>query len=150
MEREEGRIVPGAGLAAELDRIGLEFLADVLEVEVGRRPANLEAWVDLGHLCTRLGRHARALEVDREVVRRLPEDETAHYNLACSLALAGHVDEAFAALGRAVALGYADADHLESDDDLASLHDDPRFAALVERLRDATNERGPVEDGPAA
>lgn len=125
----------GAPLTGELDRIGLEFLANVYEIEVARHPENLAAWTDLGHLCTRLGRHARALEVDLEIVRRMPEDETAHYNLACSLALSGRADEALAEIERAVALGYGDAEHLESDEDFASLHEDPRFRALVARLR---------------
>jgi len=120
----------------ELDRMGLEFLADVYEIEVARHPENLGAWSDLGHLCTRLGRHARALEVDREVVRRMPDDETAHYNLACSLALSQRIDEACAELERATALGYDDADHLEADEDLAALREDERFRALVRRLRE--------------
>lgn len=133
MEQED--LVPSPALAAELDRIGLEFLADFLEIEVARRPGNLGAWTDLGHLCTRLGRHARALEVDSEVVRLNPEDETAHYNLACSLALLGRIDAALLELERAVELGYGDADHLEADEDLAALRGDARFVELVRRLR---------------
>ena len=122
-------------LAAGLDRIGQEFLADVLEIEVARRPENLAAWFDLGNLCTRLGRIRRGLEVDREIVRRDPTNSTAHYNLACSLALSGETDGAFQALERARELGYDDADFLEQDPDLGALHGDPRFAALVARLR---------------
>jgi Flp pilus assembly protein TadD len=124
-----------ASLAKELDRIGLEFLAGVLEIEVARRPQNDAAWSDLGHVLTRLGRNERALEVDRELVRRMPDDETAHYNLACSLALVGQVDAAFAALERAFELGYDDADHAAADEDLAGLQSDPRFAAFLARLR---------------
>jgi Flp pilus assembly protein TadD len=122
-------------LARALDRIGLEFLADVLEVEVERRPANDAAWVDLGHVLTRLGRNARALEVDLELVRRNPDDETVHYNLACSLALVGRIDDALAALGRACDLGYDDAEHAETDEDLTVLRNDERFRALLARLR---------------
>ena len=123
-------------LAQELDRIGLEFLAGVLEIEVRRRPQNDAAWTDLGHVLTRLGRNGRALEVDREIVRRMPDDETAHYNLACSLALVGEVDAAFAELERAVELGYADAEHAAADQDLAPLRDDERFAGFLARLRE--------------
>lgn len=121
-----------------MDRLGLEFLAEILTVEVGRHPENIDAWTDLGHLLTRLGRHERALAVDREIVRRMPEDETAHYNLACSLALTGATALALDALERAVALGYADVDQMEADDDLASLRGLPRFIALVARLRGAS------------
>lgn len=133
MEQEELSL-PEA-LSDELGRIGLEFLAQVLEIEVRARPKNLEALVELGHTCTKLGLIERGLEVDREIVALIPEDETAHYNLACSLALAGQVDEAFATLERAIELGYADPDHLESDDDLAPLRADRRFAQIVAKLR---------------
>jgi tetratricopeptide (TPR) repeat protein len=125
------------GLAQRLDRIGLEFLAEVYEIEVARRPENEAALGDLGHVLTRLGRHERALEVDGELARRNPDDETVHYNLACSLALVGHVDAAIEAFARACALGYDDADHAEADDDLAALRDDDRFHALLARLRSA-------------
>lgn len=124
-------------LAAELDHIGLEFLAEVLEIEVRRHPQNDSAWSDLGHLLTRLGRHERALEVDREIVKRMPQDETAHYNLACSLALVGCLDAALEALERARELGYADADHAAQDEDLSALRGDERFTAFVARLRAA-------------
>jgi Flp pilus assembly protein TadD len=126
--------------AQELDRIGLEFMAGMLEIEVVRRPHNLPAWSDLGHVLTRLGRNERALEVDREVVRRMPDDETAHYNLACSLALVGDLDAAFAELERAHELGYADADHAAADEDLAPLRADARFAAFLARLRARSEE----------
>jgi tetratricopeptide (TPR) repeat protein len=122
-------------VADDLDRIGQAFLADVLEIEVARRPANLAAWFDLGNLCTRLGRIRRGLEVDREIVRRDPLNPTAHYNLACSLALSAEPDAAFTALEKALELGYDDADFLEQDPDLGALRGDPRFAAFLERLR---------------
>ena len=122
-------------LSAELGRIGLEFLAQVLEIEVRARPRNLDALIELAHTCTKLGLIGRGLEVDRDIVLLVPEDETARYNLACSLALSGQTDEAFEALERAVEFGYDDPDHLEEDDDLALLREDPRFAILVSKLR---------------
>lgn len=132
----EDLVVP-PGLAQRLDRIGLEFLAEVFEIEVARRPDNEAALGDLGHVLTRLGRNARALEVDRELARRHPDDETVHYNLACSLALVGCIDEALGVLERACELGYDDADHAEADEDLAALRDEDRFHALLARLRSA-------------
>jgi Flp pilus assembly protein TadD len=132
----ENLVVP-PGLAQRLDRIGLEFLAEVYEIEVARRPENEAALCDLGHVLTRLGQNQRALEVDRELAERHPDDDTVHYNLACSLALVGNVDESLAVLERACELGYDDADHAEADEDLAALRDDERFHALLARLRSA-------------
>lgn len=55
------------------------------------------------------------------------------YNAACSLALAGKADEAFKYLSFAVDHGWRDLEHLKSDSDLDSLHDDPRWPALLDK-----------------
>ena len=67
----------------------------------------------------------------RHLVELQPEDFLARYNLACSLARAGRLEEAIDALSRAVLLGYDDLDHMESDPDLESLHAHPDFQALL-------------------
>lgn len=58
-------------------------------------------------------------------------EATDHYNAACAQALAGRADAAFASLQRAVALGWANVEHLGGDPDLASLRADPRWASVV-------------------
>ena len=121
-----------------VEREGLAFLQGFYETERGRHPENLAALVELGHVYTRQGRIAEGLAVDRELVSQIPEDPTAHYNLACSLALSGARDEALAVLERSAELGYDDPEHLESDSDLASLQGDPRLTALLVRLRART------------
>lgn len=126
---------PTSELHAEIDRLGWTFLADILEIETTRHPGNLEALAELGHVYTRQGEYARGLAIDRRLVSLLPDDPTAHYNLACSLALLGSAMEALDELERAVRLGYDDAEHLTADLDLVSLREEPRFLALVERLQ---------------
>jgi hypothetical protein len=61
-----------------------------------------------------------------------PQDQ-AHclYNLACSQALAGKVDEALATLKQSLALDPSEKQHAASDDDFASLRARPEFQALV-------------------
>jgi len=117
-----------------LDRLGLEFLADVLGFEARERPGNSAALVSLGMVLTQLGRYEEGLAVDRRLVELHPEDSTAHYNLGCSLALVGEREKALDALEEAVRKGYDDAPHLAADADLASLRDEPRFQALQKRL----------------
>ena len=56
------------------------------------------------------------------------------YNAGCCLARAGDVDEALAMLERAIEAGYANADNLASDSDLAALREDPRLAELQDRV----------------
>lgn len=121
-------------LREELDRLGLLFLADFLAVETARHPKNLDALAELGQIYSRLGEWRKGLEVDRQLVRLVPENPTVHYNLACSLAVLGQTDPALEALERAVERGYADAEFMQGDADLESLRREPRFLELLGRL----------------
>ena len=125
---------PTPALRTRLERAGAEFLAGYFETELRQKPENLAAWIELGHLYTRLGRVKEGLDVDRELARRLPGDPTVRYNLACSLSLNGEIDMAFAELERALERGYRDAEHLAQDEDLAALRTDPRFEKLLRRV----------------
>ncbi len=118
-----------------LERLGLEFLADFLGRARRHRPEDLEVLAELATTLTRLGRHEEGLSLDRRLVELLPDDATARYNLACSLALCRASAAALLELERAIELGYSDADHLLADEDLSSLRHEPNFLALVERLR---------------
>jgi hypothetical protein len=91
--------------------------------------------VELGHVYTRAKRFQDGLGIDRDLVRFAPGDPTFRYNLACSLALLARASEALDALEQAVSLGYADAEHLLADEDLASLRAEPRFLEIVRALR---------------
>jgi hypothetical protein len=57
-----------------------------------------------------------------------------YYNAACSNALAGRKDRAFAMLQQAVAAGYGNLMSLGADPDLAGLRSDPRWQALLDEL----------------
>jgi Flp pilus assembly protein TadD len=123
-----------APLGAELERLGLEFLADFYGGLVGRHPENLEALSELAQVFTTLGRHTEGLAIDEELARALPESPIVRYNLACSLCLVGRSLEALDALERAVSLGYDDAEHLTLDEDLLALHKEVRFKRLLKKL----------------
>jgi hypothetical protein len=55
----------------------------------------------------------------------------AWYDYACAAAVAEQLDEAIDHLRQAVRLGFSDSEHMSSDQDLKSLHGDPRFEQLV-------------------
>jgi tetratricopeptide (TPR) repeat protein len=55
----------------------------------------------------------------------------AWYDYACAAAAAEQLDEAVDHLRQAVSLGFSDSEHMYSDQDLKSLHGDPRFEQLV-------------------
>lgn len=122
-------------LEAELNALGLSFLADILEVETTRNPGNVDALAELGHVYTRQRRYANGLEVDRKLVRLVPDNPTVHYNLACSLAILGDTDDALDALEQAVGLGYDDPGFMLEDEDLERLRCEERFVQLVQRLQ---------------
>src|SRR6186997_1734777 len=61
-----------------------------------------------------------------------------HYDAACCRAQAGERDAAFTELARAIDTDFRDRKHLEADTDLASLHDDPRWAKELAHIDAAT------------
>jgi tetratricopeptide (TPR) repeat protein len=81
----------------------------------------------------RRGEHAEALVLDRQLVRVRPRDAIAHYNLACSLSVLGHLEQAIVALDRAIALGYTDVIHMEHDPDLEPVRAEPGFRELLQK-----------------
>ncbi len=89
----------------------------------------------LGGLYTRQGRIADGLRMDRKLVRLQPGNATAHYNLACSLALSKRKTDALRALGEAVKLGYSDFDWMQQDPDLEPLKEHPLFMQLLDTLK---------------
>jgi tetratricopeptide (TPR) repeat protein len=100
-----------------------------------RCPTYVEVIELLGGLYTKTGRIADGLRMDRKLVRLQPDNATAHYNLACSLALCRRRSAAIDSLRRAVQLGYRDFDWMEQDPDLECLKTDPAFHAILQALK---------------
>jgi predicted Zn-dependent protease len=89
----------------------------------------------LGGLYTKTGRIADGLKMDRKLVKLQPDNATARYNLACSLALSKRKADAVRVLLEAVDLGYADYDWMSQDPDLESLKNVGEFKALLLKLK---------------
>jgi len=62
------------------------------------------------------------------------------YNIGCRLAVAGNDQRAFAYLNRAVDDGLKDSDFMETDTDLQSLHEDPKWDAVLDKAKKALEE----------
>ena len=62
------------------------------------------------------------------------------YNAACTCAILGERDRALELLDRAVQNGRGSLAWTENDEDLANLRGDPRFAAIIERVRAANSQ----------
>jgi tetratricopeptide (TPR) repeat protein len=108
----------------------IEFLGRVLE----RDPYFVDALrVQANNLAAR-GLCARALQIDRRLVRLVPDDCIAWYNLACSYTVLGMIEPGFFALQHALELGYRWIARLRRDPDLKALRRDPRFLRLLRRF----------------
>ncbi len=112
-----------------------QFEIGFYEAILRRNPDYTEVVGLLGALYTRVGRIADGLKMDRKLVRLEPDNPTAHYNLACSLALCKKRPAAHQSLRKAVSLGYDDVDWMLQDPDLEILKPDPEFKQLLGQLK---------------
>lgn len=112
-----------------------EFEIKFFESVLKRDARYTEVIEILGGLYTKQGRIADGLRMDRKLVRLLPANATAHYNLACSLALVKRKADALRSLRQAVELGYRDFDWMQQDPDLEGLKNHPDFHALLDQLK---------------
>jgi len=112
-----------------------EFEIGFFESVLRRNPGDTTVIELLGGLYTRQGRIAEGLRMDRRLVKLQPDNPTAHYNLACSLALLKRKTDALRELQTAVQLGYRDFDWMQQDPDLEALKQHPKFRALLQILK---------------
>ncbi|MEX0734847.1 MAG: tetratricopeptide repeat protein [Steroidobacteraceae bacterium] len=101
---------------------------------VDANPGNAFAWNRLGTSQIQLKKYPdaiRNLERSIAISGGIPAD---FYNLACAHALSGATDQALDNVERAIAGGLKNRAQYESDPDLASLRDLPRFKALMQPL----------------
>jgi hypothetical protein len=112
-----------------------QFEIGFFETVLKRNPSYTDVIEILGGLYTKHGRIADGLRMDRRLVRLLPSNPTAHYNLACSLALVKRNAAALRSLRQAVELGYRDFDWMQQDPDLDGLKNHPEFIALLDQLK---------------
>jgi Flp pilus assembly protein TadD len=94
-------------------------------------------WNSVGVDLMRVGDFNKAsLAFDNEFKQSRNEDEDAIYNKACARALAGKNDEALTLLDQAIKTGSVNPDHMAEDADLASLHKNKKFDALIDLAED--------------
>lgn len=109
----------------------ISFYESVLK----REPGYEDVIELLGGLYTKTGRIADGLKMDRKLVKLQPDNATARYNLACSLALSKRKSDALRVLAEAIELGYSDYDWMAQDPDLESLKNIREFKSLLAKLK---------------
>lgn len=110
------------------------FEIGFFESVLRRNPRDTGVIEILGSLYTEAGRIEDGLRMDRRMVRLLPENAVAHYNLACSLALKKRPADAMKSLRKAVDLGYKEIEWIVSDPDLEELQQRGDFRDLIASL----------------
>jgi len=81
-----------------------------------------------------LGERERALEWAERALMMEPEESRVLYNVGCVYAQLSEADKAIDCLERSITHGWAEKQWMANDPDLASLHNHPRFQALIKRL----------------
>ena len=117
----------------------IEFYEKLLK----HTPDYVDALIPLAEAYTKAGQFSNGLLIDKQLAKLKSEDDIVQYNLSCSYCLLKQLDEAFAALKKAITLGYNDFHHLDSDPDLFYLREDRRYQEMIS---DFVKQKG-VKDG---
>jgi len=108
-----------------------------IERRLQRRPDDVRALLLGSVQAAHEGNAERARALGDRAMAARPDDFSTAYNVACAQALLGERDRALELLDRAVRHGRGNLGWIEHDTDFASLRGDPRFEAIVGRLREA-------------
>jgi hypothetical protein len=95
------------------------------------RHATIQAFYPLMIQAVGNGQFGQARGLCQKAIEWEPREPVHYYNLACIESRAGDAIAAFDALQEAVLLGYANADSMQTDPDLATVRQNPGFAGLL-------------------
>jgi beta-lactamase regulating signal transducer with metallopeptidase domain/tetratricopeptide (TPR) repeat protein len=115
-----------------------------------KSPRDGSDWYDHGMQLHRRGKYEQAIEAFQKAIEDGYREDASSYNIACGYALLGNKDKAFEWLHKAMEEGFELSGYLKSDDDLESLHSDPRWAELKSAARDAKSNGEKAEERRAS
>ena len=121
------------GEHAQAEAVAREALAG-LKHQVELDPDDVRALYLLAGMLARLGERQAGVPYLERALRLRPDDYATLYNAACFYAIGGEVERAIDLLEKIGAAGSGSREWIEHDNDLAALHGNPRFTALLARL----------------
>jgi tetratricopeptide (TPR) repeat protein len=106
--------------------------ASLWERVVKANPVNGQFWEQLGTAYYNAGDYRRSIPAyERQIELGYGRPASAAYNIACDYAVLGDKESAIKWLTRALGMKFPSVSHARTDEDLKSLHGDPRFQQLL-------------------
>lgn len=106
-------------------------------VEIDAKDAS--SWYQLGYVLHAQQKYDGALKAHLKAASFKDNPQACQlgcYNAACVYAIRGEKDAAFEWIDKSIEAGFSRAGHLETDTDMDNLRKDPRFAKVLERMRE--------------
>lgn len=113
---------------------------EACEKHLDFHPCDARALYFGANALAQLGNKSRCLEWLARAMEAEPEEPQVLYNVACVYALLGERGPAIDCLEKSVTHGWEQREWMAHDPDLASLHGEPRFEALITRKEGAGSE----------
>ncbi len=105
-----------------------------IERHLALEPDDAYAYDHAAGVLMLLGRREEANRILDRALSLRPNDYRTLYTAACTAALGGEYERALDFLDRAVGTGRGNRDWILNDNDLAPLHENPRFQEILSRL----------------
>ncbi len=108
---------------------------EVLERHVDTVPEDVRARILLSNNYAAVGRPSEAAAQIEKAVAMRPNDANVLYNAACTYSIMRMKPEGLMMLAKATEVGFSDYEWVSRDPDLAALHDEAEFKAILEKLK---------------
>jgi serine/threonine protein kinase/cytochrome c-type biogenesis protein CcmH/NrfG len=129
----------GLAVEAKGDRVRTEEyrkkFGAVLERHVDTVPEDVRARILLSNNYAAVGRPSEAAAQIEKAVAMRPNDANVLYNAACTYSIMKMKPEGLMMLAKATEVGFSDYEWVSRDPDLAALHDEAEFKAILEKLK---------------
>jgi hypothetical protein len=96
---------------------------------------NIDSLVRSAHEAYKAGQFVKSATLLELAITSGSKDPIILYNASCCFALSGRKEKAWKYLEQAVEQGFSQAEHMQKDTDLISLHSDPRWNKLIEKIK---------------
>jgi len=129
----------GLSVEAKGDQVRTEEyrkkFGEVLERHVDTVPEDVRARILLSNNYAAVGRPSEAAAQIEKAVAMRPNDANVLYNAACTYSIMKMKPEGLMMLAKATEVGFSDYEWVSRDPDLAALHDEAEFKAILEKLK---------------